>query len=481
MLRRDSRRDPARAGDTASTEPLRVLRAGLLGGLGAALLLMLSASPAQAVPSFARQTGLLCTACHSEFPRLTPFGRYFKLTGYTLAGGDSHLPPLAVMGQAGFTHTARDQAKEDLPPHYQPNDNLSFNQVSFFYAGRLLGPYSEAAFGETVGGALEHVGAFLQGTWDGVGRQWSWDNMEVRAATTTKLAGQNVILGAYVNNNPTLQDVWSTSPAWSFPFSQSGLAPTPSAGPLIAGGVAQQSLGFGAYTMLANLLYLELGGYRTLPANLQSHLGVDPAGETQIDNLAPYWRVALEKLYGPHSLELGTYGLAAHTFPGRDHSQGHDALTDVAVDAQYQYLGEQHAATLALNWIHEGQQLHASQPLGLAQNASNKLWTASATGTYLFESTYGFDVQYFLSGGSRDPVLYGNRTGEPGSEGWIFQLNYLPFSQKGGPSFWPKMNLKLSLQYTLYQRFDGAHANFDAAGRDARDNDTLYLEAWLAF
>jgi len=38
-----------------------------------------------------------CTACHTEFPQLTPFGRFFKLTGYTLIGSDSKLPPLAVM------------------------------------------------------------------------------------------------------------------------------------------------------------------------------------------------------------------------------------------------------------------------------------------------------------------------------------------------------------------------------------------------
>ena len=37
-----------------------------------------------AVPSFARQTGLACEACHTVFPQLTPFGRVFKASGYTL-------------------------------------------------------------------------------------------------------------------------------------------------------------------------------------------------------------------------------------------------------------------------------------------------------------------------------------------------------------------------------------------------------------
>ena len=43
-----------------------------------------SATPARAVPSYARQTGQECIACHVSFPELTPYGRYFKLTGYTI-------------------------------------------------------------------------------------------------------------------------------------------------------------------------------------------------------------------------------------------------------------------------------------------------------------------------------------------------------------------------------------------------------------
>ena len=39
---------------------------------------------ALAVPSFTRQTGLVCTVCHSNPPELTAFGRKFKLEGYTL-------------------------------------------------------------------------------------------------------------------------------------------------------------------------------------------------------------------------------------------------------------------------------------------------------------------------------------------------------------------------------------------------------------
>lgn len=36
---------------------------------------LLSPSVSQAVPSFARQTGTECSACHTVYPELTPFGR----------------------------------------------------------------------------------------------------------------------------------------------------------------------------------------------------------------------------------------------------------------------------------------------------------------------------------------------------------------------------------------------------------------------
>src|SRR5450759_4820831 len=43
--------------------------------------------PADALPSFARQTGQPCGTCHTDFPGLTPYGRRFKIEGYTTGGG----------------------------------------------------------------------------------------------------------------------------------------------------------------------------------------------------------------------------------------------------------------------------------------------------------------------------------------------------------------------------------------------------------
>src|ERR1700720_3755073 len=48
---------------------------------------------APARPSFARQAGQPCGACRTDQPGLTPFGRRFKLGGYTLGGGKYRTTP----------------------------------------------------------------------------------------------------------------------------------------------------------------------------------------------------------------------------------------------------------------------------------------------------------------------------------------------------------------------------------------------------
>src|SRR3982074_1455734 len=60
---------------------------------------------ALALPSFARQTGMPCSQCHtlSFGPALTAYGRQFKLNGYTFGEGE-HPMPVAIMIQGGYSH-----------------------------------------------------------------------------------------------------------------------------------------------------------------------------------------------------------------------------------------------------------------------------------------------------------------------------------------------------------------------------------------
>src|SRR5436853_5559863 len=84
----------------------------------AAVVIGLSPRRAVSLPLYARQTGQPCATCHTAFLELTPFGRRFKLGGYTLGGGDWTGPPFAVMLQAPtFTHTEAGQ-EGGAAPHF---------------------------------------------------------------------------------------------------------------------------------------------------------------------------------------------------------------------------------------------------------------------------------------------------------------------------------------------------------------------------
>lgn len=430
-----------------------------------------SPTPASALPSYARQTGQTCAACHMGFPELTPTGRSFKLNGYIWPGGDSKLPALAVMLEPAFTHTQSGQPG-GAASNFGPNNNFALQQASLFYGGAI-----DADLG---------LGAFAQATYDSASNRFSWDNTDIRLARTGMVGDTGFVYGLTLNNNPTVQDVWNTTPAWRFPYIHSSLAPTPTAAALIEGGQAQQVAGLGAYTFWNNLVYAELTGYRSLSTHTQTFLGVDTGGQSNISNVSPYWRVAVEPSWGKNSLEFGTFGMANSLHPQRITTNGTDNLTDVGLDFQYQFIGERDGITLQASWIHESQAWSASQPLGFTANPHDKLRSFNAKASYLFEQTVGASLGYFNLNGTTDSGLYaagaigGSANGSPNSSGWTAEIDYMPFNN-GGPSFWPWLNAKVGLQYIAYTKFNGGRTNYDGFGRNASANNTLFLYTWIAF
>ena len=436
-----------------------VLSLSLLGSL-----LLLAAPPAQALPSFARQTGQQCAACHNGFPELTPYGRLFKLNGYTFGGGQSSLPPVAVMLVPNFTHTQTGQPG-GAAPHFDDNNNFSYS-ASLFYGGAITA----------------NIGAFAQATYDDVERRFSWDNVDVRYAKSTSLFGGETIFGAALSNNPTVTDPWNSTPAWGFPFVGSDLAPGPVASTLIEGGLAQQVGGASVYTFINRLVYAELGFYRTLSVRGEKTLGVDTTGTSSNNGIIPYWRFAVEPKWGRHAFEVGTFGMRAEMKPGRISGSGTDNFTDYGIDTQYQFLGERDSLSFQASWIFENQDLTASQALGNSTNTHDRLDSLRAKASYYYQQTYGATLGYFRIHGTSDDGLFSgdSATSSPNSAGFVGELDYMPFSY-GGPSFWPWLNMKIGLQYVYYTKFDGGTTNFDGAGRNAHDNNTVFLFAWMAF
>jgi hypothetical protein len=423
-------------------------------------LLAVGIPNARALPSFARQTGQQCAACHNGFPELTPYGRLFKLNGYTFGGGTSAWPPVAAMVIGSVTHTEADQAG-GAAPHFGPNDNFAVDTASLFYGGEIL----------------PHLGAFAQVTYDPIGRVLSWDNTDIRYTGTANFLGKETILGVTVNNNPSVTDAWNTTPAWGYPFQASGLAPTPAAATMIEGEFGGLVAGVTAYALWNRLVYVEAGGYGTLSPKTQSALGVNSSSNSSIRGIAPYWRVALQYDWGRNSLEAGMFGMAAAINPMRITGFGTDHAVDIGVDSQYQFLADRDSFSVQASVIFENQSLTASAnpAIGAASNSHNTLRSMHLKGTYYYKQTYGATLGVFRVAGTSDATLYANPSNNsPNSTGLISELDFLPFND-GGLSFWPWLNLKLGLQYIYYPEFDGQ------SGGPAHANNTFYAFTWLAF
>jgi len=458
------------------------------------LFQLLPLNTAQAVPSFARQTGMPCNECHTVFPELTPFGRIFKLGGYVLSKSSKPYefpPPLAGMAQASYTDSkglTSGVAPFDSTNRATDRINLP-QQLSLFYGGRIY----------------DKIGAFVQGTYDGVSNKIFLDMTDIRYSNNTIVWGKNLIYGLTINNSPTVQDVWNTTPAWGFPFASSSVASTPAAGAIIDGALDQQVGGMGAYVLWNNLIYLEGTVYRTARNGITKPLGAGTATEQVVDGAAPYWRLALEQRWKNHFFTIGTYGMQANIFPAGNRSGAADRFTDIAFDAQYQFMGTieaehmqehmqmdgehkakagNHIITAHATWIHENQDWKASFPLGNTAKKSGDLNTFKINGNYIYRTPigdFGGSAGFFSTTGNKDTLLYptnpvdGSRTGRPDSNGFIFELDY---QRTEITKF---LSLKCSLQYTLYNKFNGTHSNYDGFGRDASDNNTLYALVWLMF
>jgi hypothetical protein len=432
--------------------------------------------PAAAVPAFADQTGQTCASCHvgAYGPQLTPFGRQFKITGYTLRAKSFNVP-LSAMAVASYVHTKKAQ---DEPPteDAKRNNNLSFDEGSIFLAG----------------GIGSHFGGFAQVTYSGADEAWAWDNLDLRAVGTGKLGGKDLVYGLTLNNNPGIQDPWNTLPAWGFPYTDSDYAPGPDVAPLISGGLGQAVLGLSAYGWLDSKFYLEAGGYSTPSRGTLSWLGADPDDPGKIHGIAPYGRAAFQTDAGGGTFEVGAFALKAALYPARDRSSGYtDRFTDWGLDASW--IKDLKSDTLTLNarYTHEKQSLNATCALGMADGsidpmplgecADDTLNEVRGDISYYWRNTIGATVSPFSISGSSNPVIYGDfRTARPNSSGVLLQLDGTPFGRGKSP-LGPRFNMRVGVQYTAYSNFNGATHDFDGAGRNASDNNTVRLFTWLAF
>ena len=482
------------------------------------LVLTLIAFPAQALPTFARQTGQNCVACHTggQFPELTPYGRMFKMTGYTIG---ERTMPLSVMGVASYASVANtgksDTADSGVPTSnsgsdYYKNSEPILATGSLFVAGKIS----------------DNLGAFVQVTHDPYASANSdgsssghtnADNMDFRFADRFIDANRDLIVGVSLNNNPSVADPWNTAAAWM----QYVPVPSPGSHQFVDGAAPYPGFASGgnlagltAYVYLNKTYYGEIGFYGTADGAFRLFReGIDDSAITRLQGYNPYWRFAYTREWGAHNLMLGTTGMLAKVYDGLSSSDpsssdAYNSVRNTGLDAQYQYILDPHTFTAQLAYMQQVTNYSANTlaggPPAFFQANGSAVADLSPSDTvntlrlklaYTYMAKYGGSFSIFDSSGTSNSlnqtsgyedlgsglgvfsqanggtsVRNGNLAGNPGTSGITLETFYIPLQ-----------NLRLGAQYTAYSKFNGASNNYDGLGRDASDNNTLFLYAWFAF
>jgi hypothetical protein len=500
--------------------------------LGASLL-MLVAQSARAIPPFARQTGLACEACHTLPPELTPFGRRFKLNGYTLTTRPplvndinenkqntlwlTDMPGIAVLAQLNYSHYDRAPPDTGQPyPAHAQSDTYQFpDQFSLAYAGAVS----------------DHVGAWLQLTYNGQAGNVSVDNIDIRYSDHT--LDNKWVWGVTANNYLTFQDVWNGIGSYTIPnfntvsLATGGVAGAGTNGPILNALGPGVVAGIGAYAFYNDSLYFELAAYHSAVAGGNSPT-VDSvslaANGGAVDRFAPYARIAYERDWGYHSAQIGASGLYVNWIPSNGFISTQQQLaanaataaalaagtiqpgqtaytpaqtfnpgtinryTDLSVDWQYQYNGQHDIFGFLGHITHERQQnsnqLVAATFTGatsaIYSNPTDTLTQFLVTGEYFRDRHFGGLVSFTRTTGTSDPLAYGGN-GSPANQYETFELDYVPW-----------LNVRFLLQYDAYQVVANNQSPFNLSNATfpnspgftnikASDNNTWVLGLWMDY
>ena len=454
---------------------------------------------AQATTSFARQTGEPCTACHMQAygPWLTQYGQKFKLDGY-VAGHANKLPdvinPFAFEVVGSLTNTQSNNGGDpyysNTAGHSNANNNVLADWAAVYYTGRIT----------------DKIGSYLQMNINPqAGRSVSLAMADIRVADHANFKGYDLTYGLTVNDAPTMSDFWMTTPAWMYPYTQSSVTVKPAAQPWLQSLMAgANTAGSTAYVMINNQLYLEAGGYTSQSQSMAQGLGVWKEGSRGegplaglIDGGAPYYRMFLQHNTGPHTLMVGTYGMAAKVIPYYQSSAGTNSYVEYNFDTNYSYMMDDDNMLMAMGkYTRDNMSMGASQSLGYATNSNNNLNSVMMMGMWTYKQTYNLSAAWNYMSGTADTKLYngavnysadagvspvfGSANGSPNTNSFMFEADYVPFG-KGSFAADPYLNVRLSLQYWAYTQFNGASTNYDGAGRNAAGNNTLYFVGNMMF
>ena len=473
----------------------------LTGALFALFLFGVSLDYAQALPLFSRQTGQNCVACHAggQYPELTPYGRYFKLTAYTL-GKRTDIPVSIQFVGGAATSTNGNNGTGQVNQSGKLEPNYLFLNVG----GKItdnIGAFSQwyYAIDEQVSGngSIPNQNQFAADIQD-----WRYADHYVGDSTDTI---KDFIWGASLNNFAGSTDVWNSSPMWMYPYMGSTRNYSTYGLPFNTrlSAYTVHNPGYGVYGYVNRNFYGEVNLYQSGGSGPLSWMTYPQSNSNPnnppvyLQGLNPYFRFAYQSdEHAGHNWMIGFLGANINQYSSCNTvansasndiyrgvapncsgpvnspalSAGTVKYQDRAIDSQYQYLMDPHTVTAQLRYTKE----NISDPMGiLYSNPNNKTNSFMSKVSYVYNATYGAAIGFQNITGTADSYYGTNEatgaTLNPNSTVWI-------------PSIWyqPLQNMRLTYQYTAFTKYNGGTINYNGSGTNASANNASWLYLWLA-
>jgi len=475
------------------------------GALGLLSLAVFAPKSSFAIPSFARQTGLACDVCHTVFPHLTPFGREFKLHGFTY----DYSSLIKMVREAAKKRAAEGGGMPDLVINKIPmvsvriagmwanqdggsmvgHGRITNNQDAFSYpAGYPTKDTFNLVKGDSLyiaGEITPHLGAWVEiGGWNDSGGSASLAGYDaILNGGDHTVDNKNFTYGLSFENMVGFDDVGQAGPGnWGIPDTMNPLSThntlfDPFGGSAIVEGVE-------AYAMLGDFthggIYGNIGLYDPSNGNDEGTPPVAIGGNSKLAGNGSwhgakhvdtyvnveYWLPGFKNIYSM----IGAFGYFGQEKMESPASQYYsDNVNDYGLEAQAQYIGGKNL----VEFFGEVQKQHDSEFYG------EDWWTLHpySTGTsvnrtgialkadYYYDRTYGVYVKYMYA-----------------HSGTVQDLDYSGYIL--GVSWYPWQNVNVRVERMMWSKYHPGQAYYyqtDGVKPSASDFDVTAIKVMYLF
>ncbi len=447
---------------------------------------------AYAIPSFTRQTGFSCDECHTVYPNLTPFGREFKMHGYTMSvskavksSSDATTTPLMNLNkvpmlsvrivslwsnQAGGNNgivprgiTTGGQGFVSFPAGY--NDKETFNLLgdsSIYIAGKIS-PY--------LGTFMEFSGIDDEGGGLGLGMLDT-----VLVAPDASVGGKSVVYGVRGVDAVFTGDPSNVLGTWGLTSQLMGMSThntlfDPNRAMVEGGELYGMWGGFNGGGLFGTVGFYHPTGSQTAGSFVQGNLAgmsgtpgtLNTSTVDEAVRLA-YYLPALGNLYAEAgaSAYFGKEGMLAPSTASISNPFYTDTYYNYAIDAQVQYIGDKNLAELFAIYQSQndskfyGQDLYSNINYG-ASGTSVQRNGLAVTADYYYERTYGAYVKFLTqsSGKVKDMDVTGTVL---------------------GLSWFPWQNVQMIIEQALFNTYNPGLAQYQNTSLSPSDFDVTSVK-----